>query len=377
MKSHVPDNVFLTGATGLLGSRLLKLLIERSTCKINLLIRGLNKKEAVERVNNLLSALGKRSRLKSPGNKNRIRVFVGDLLRQDLGLNSSESKYLLGHVNKIYHCAASTSFTESLEGVRKMNLLGTRNILDFAKQAKKINSFEHVSTIFVAGDHPGKFSEGDLDLNQDFNNNYEQSKFEAEKLILENYSNYKFAVRIYRPGVIIGDYPNGEVLNPGLLYKLFRLLIMRTIPTIPVHRDARLNIIPANIAAEMIYVLSTKSKFSRTYHILMPEDFKIKSVINMICSLFAVDPPRIISFARFHKMSISPVVNRFLEPFLPYFRFNAVIDASETFSELADMGFISRALDDKYFFSAFNFFQCAFLNKEKLSNNTGGSKICH
>ena len=86
----------------------------------------------------------------------------------------------------VVHSAASVSFTLPLEEAREINLEGTRRMVEFAQMAQDCGGLErygHVSTAYVAGTYDGRFAERDLDVGQEFNNSYEQSKFEAEQLV--------------------------------------------------------------------------------------------------------------------------------------------------------------------------------------------------
>ena len=362
------NNILLTGATGLLGSRLLRVLIEKTNSKISLLIRGTTKNEVKKRIKDLLGLFqGEQFSSDKFDVGSRIRIFQGDLSERNLGLNKQEQCYLSEHVNQIYHCAALTSFTEDLDGLCKVNLNGTKNLFDFAKSFKSIDSIEYISTIFVVGNFRGVFSEKDLMMEQGFNNFYEQSKFEAEKLILNEYCDLRFLVRIYRPGVIVGDYPDGEILNPGLLYKLFRLLRMGTLSYLPVNSDAKLNIVPANIAAEMIHTISKNYSDERTYHILMPAGIKIRSMINYICSYIKMTPPKILTFDEFESIGFSPATKKFSEPFLPYFKFKALIDSSRTISGLRASNFYFPQLDKQFLCTLFEYYYHHSLNKESPS----------
>jgi nucleoside-diphosphate-sugar epimerase len=86
----------------------------------------------------------------------------------------------------IVHCAASVSFGLSLDEARAINVAGTRRMLKLAGRARELGvlaRYAQVSTTYVAGTHAGRFYEYDLDVGQSFHNPYEQSKFEAERLI--------------------------------------------------------------------------------------------------------------------------------------------------------------------------------------------------
>ena len=84
------------------------------------------------------------------------------------------------------HSAASVSFTLSLERSREINVEGTRRMIELAQLCHSRGGLEHfsyISTAYVAGTHKGGFGEDQLDVGQRFRNPYEQSKFEAERLV--------------------------------------------------------------------------------------------------------------------------------------------------------------------------------------------------
>src|SRR5699024_10178701 len=66
----------------------------------------------------------------------------------------------------------------------------------------------HVSSIAVAGDHTGPFTEHDFDVGQRFGSPYHATKFEAEKLV-RGQSDVPFTV--YRPSAVVGDSRTGEM----------------------------------------------------------------------------------------------------------------------------------------------------------------------
>ena len=71
----------------------------------------------------------------------------------------------------------------------------------------------HVSTIGVAGDTEGIFYYVDLDVGQGFNNPYEKSKFEAERLV-ERYRKKGLNILIVRPSMVIGHSRTGVTNQP-------------------------------------------------------------------------------------------------------------------------------------------------------------------
>src|SRR3989338_9413977 len=174
--------ILLTGATGLLGYQILKLLIYESNCKIFILIRANNQGEAEKRAEYILRKLAKNNFTQV---KKRVNVICGDITKHKLNIKNSHYDYLCESMEEIFHCAALTNFQASLEKVMLVNLEGTKNLLEFAEKCKNFEKFNYISSVFIAGDYVGNFSERDLNLGQGFNNAYERSKYETELLIKE------------------------------------------------------------------------------------------------------------------------------------------------------------------------------------------------
>ena len=68
------------------------------------------------------------------------------------------------------HGAASVRFDLPLAEARRVNVRGTRSMLDLAATARtrgRLERFEYVSTAFVSGAHPGWFGEYDLEVKPD------------------------------------------------------------------------------------------------------------------------------------------------------------------------------------------------------------------
>jgi nucleoside-diphosphate-sugar epimerase len=105
-------------------------------------------------------------------------------------------------VTTIVHCAADTRFNLSIQEARALNVQGTRHLLDFALRCPRLEQFAHVSTLYIAGRRPGIVTETPLHHANGYCNTYEQSKHEAEELVL-GYSD-RLPVSIYRLSSVVG-----------------------------------------------------------------------------------------------------------------------------------------------------------------------------
>lgn len=350
MKSS--KNIFLTGATGILGSHILRLILEKEDSFINLLIRGRDKKEAKERSLVLISQI-----YKDPLDRNilkRINIIKGEITEKDLGIEKEQYNWLCKEVDEIYHCAALAEFKAPLKLVRLSNVEGTRNILDFALKFKRLQRIHYISSAFIAGNKKGVFSENDFSVGQEFNNPYEQSKFEAEFLVRE-YIKKDMKISIYRPSIIVGEYYTGATNNFRMFYQPLRLLATGLFKTMPLDPKVYLNLIPVDIAAGAIYVLASKESKNGVYHIVSPQNISIVHIVNIASSFFGFKKPQFISLKKYKTLNLSLVQHKLLEPFIPYFNLEVLFDSKITRKILKKYNFESPVINDEFLYRILRF----------------------
>ena len=85
---------------------------------------------------------------------------------------------------------------------------GTENVVHFC-YTEKIKRLHYISTAYVAGKRRDVVYEDELDKGQSFNNNYEKSKFDTEKLLNQVVRQYDVPTTVYRPSIIVGDSRTG------------------------------------------------------------------------------------------------------------------------------------------------------------------------
>lgn len=78
-----------------------------------------------------------------------MKILAGDVGLPDLALSKEDRKTITDKVNVILHSAATLDFAESLKQTVDINLLGTRRVVELAKQCKNLNVLIHVSSAYV------------------------------------------------------------------------------------------------------------------------------------------------------------------------------------------------------------------------------------
>ena len=135
----------------------------------------------------------------------------------------------LGDIEAIVHCAASTAFRAPLDELRRTNVEGTARLLAWAKTCPRLKRFLHVSTVCVAGERTGVIAEAAIPLAPAFTNAYEQSKWEAEQVVLAS----ALPVEIVRASTVIGSAADGSVRRLGAMHQLVYWLMRGLVPMMP------------------------------------------------------------------------------------------------------------------------------------------------
>jgi long-chain acyl-CoA synthetase len=241
--------VLLTGATGFVGREILSRFLERDSRHVFALVRAENDDQATGRL---------------PAHE-RLTAVAGDIERDDLGLAGGSSERLRHEVTTVLHCAASVSFGMPLEESRRVNVEGTRRMLDFARSCTQLERFSYVSTAYVAGEPGGLFREDELAVGQSFRNPYERSKFEAELAVRSEGAD--LPVQILRPSIVVGDSGTGRTSSFNVLYGPLKAFARGAVPAIPGRRDAPVDIVPVDYVADRVHELATRGP-NDTFHLV-------------------------------------------------------------------------------------------------------------
>jgi len=184
----------VTGGTGFLGRNLLERLVRRDDARVLVLVRA----SSVGRLETMASRL--------EGGE-RIRALVGDIREERLGLSGKTLSELRGTVDHVVHLAALYDMTADAADNDELNIGGTRRVVDVAERVRA-GVLHHVSSIAVAGDHRGLFTEDMFDEGQHLPSPYHSTKFEAERIVREQRD---VPWRVYRPVIVVGDSRTGEM----------------------------------------------------------------------------------------------------------------------------------------------------------------------
>ena len=354
-------HIFVTGATGFLGWGLVKNLIEETDAKLHLLVRRNSHQSAGDRIEKLISK--NYDGAKKQEIDKRIEVIEGDTTERCLGIDKIQLEKLSKEIDVIYHCAALCEFSIPLESIRRINVFGTENVLDFAMRCKKsrqFKSFHHISTVAVLGDFGGVFYEDSLDVGQKFNNTYEQTKFEAEKLINE-YRDRGLCISIYRPSIITGDSVTGEVSNFQMFYQPLHIFSLGIFDAIPADGNLGYSLVPVDYVARAVYLISSNKNNNKNYHLTNPNTINLNFLLSTASSYFGFKKPEIVPEKKYDFIELKGFRRKLIESYLPYFNHSEVkFDTANFDKAIDDRGFTWPVIDKSFILRLFRY--CADVN---------------
>ena len=221
-------------------------------------------------------------------------VVVGDVCDMDLGLSSVEYRALSRELTWIHHLAGIYFMGADDEMARRVNVGGTRTVLELARDATRLERVVHWSTAMVSGDRKGTFYEEDLEAGQKFHNAYEHTKFDAEKLMRA--AMRQLPITILRPGIIVGDSRTGEIDKLDGPYYLMVLIATNAsglrLPLLG-RGDAPLHLVPIDYVIEAAWRLGrAEQSAGKTFHIVDPNPLSARAVFEGVAAIAHTEKPR-------------------------------------------------------------------------------------
>ncbi|KAK0181960.1 hypothetical protein PV327_000137 [Microctonus hyperodae] len=250
----VGQTIFLTGCTGFLGKCFVEKLLR--SCpgikKLYLLVRP-HKTPIEERMEKYFQhLLFDKLREMRPNFISKVVIIEGNLIENGMNLSNENRKLLLNEVTVIIHNASNVKFDGRTSLILRCNVLGTKYMLDLAKECKNLKCFSYVSTAYshcyqknieekcypppadlqvvqdlinVDEQTPNGLSDAaKYDAYYPWTNLYTYSKSIAESLVEEAAKQVNFACIIYRPSIVISTYQEpivgwcGNINGPATIF---------------------------------------------------------------------------------------------------------------------------------------------------------------
>jgi long-chain acyl-CoA synthetase len=242
-------SILLTGATGLIGRRVVTALLRSTDVPIVVLVRDPARWHALA------------ARTGVPAS--RVTAVRADVTQPALGLDLRTIRRCLGSPSLLVHSAGDIVFSRPLEDARRINVEGARHVIELAYSWSDLRLL-HVSTAFVVGRRTGVITEGDDDAGAGWVNAYERSKLEAEAVVRASDLDYVIA----RPSTVVCDDVGGVVTQVNAVHRALRLYHAGLASMMPGEEHTPVDVVPADWVASAIARLALSDAASRdTLHL--------------------------------------------------------------------------------------------------------------
>ncbi|MHA7651558.1 SDR family oxidoreductase [Mycobacterium sp. ML4] len=264
----------VTGGTGFIGRQVVSRLLDQPDAQVWVLVRS--------------RSLGRFERLALDWGE-RVKPLVGELPELNL---ADQVIAELGHVDHLVHCAAIYDITAGEAEQREANVEGTRAVVALAGRLGA--TVHHVSSIAVAGDFRGEYTEDDFDVGQGLPTPYHRTKFEAEALIRDTHG---LRYRIYRPAVVVGDSRTGgtdKIDGPYYFFGvLAKLAVLPSFTPVLLPDTGRTNIVPVDYVADaLVALMHAEGRDGQTFHLTAPDSVGLRGIYRGIAREAGLPPLR-------------------------------------------------------------------------------------
>jgi thioester reductase-like protein len=285
-RSGFTGNIFLTGATGVVGGRILMEILRYTAADCRCLVRAKDPMHADQRLAGILKIYGMPQQ-EYRTYQGRIHSVLGDIALPRFGLDKDPYDSLERNVSLVIHMAADLNLVSSYPKLYRTNVEGTDHVIEFCLQSGCL--LVYGSTYGVLGDKIYQrgyvFAEDATDIGQKFpESHYQRTKFEAEQQIRKAGSRGLHWI-VLRLGDILGDsrsgaYPLDGTGTIGIYYDIFKTVIETGIA--PFLED-RFYATPVDYAARAAFYLALNpDACASTFHIVNSEQVFFYQIMNLL-----------------------------------------------------------------------------------------------
>ena len=295
-KYNVKD-VLLIGGTGYLGIHILYEYLKYENGKIYCLVRRKNNEEPLIRLQQKIAFYFGNDYYEK--NKDRIQVVEGDIVEENLAINSKDYKMLKNNITTVINAGALVKHFGISKLFNDINVKGTENVVEFCKKENK--RLIHISTISVSGNGEKEetveetteninskkiFKESDLYIGQNISGIYTITKFEAEKIVLKAIKSGLNA-QILRMGNITNRYSDGvfqqNVEENAFAKRLKSFIELGMFPQYLL--DHAIELGPVDLCAEAVIKILEYDSNCNVLHIYNSKLLPIKLLVNTMKEL--------------------------------------------------------------------------------------------
>lgn len=297
--SHFNENaVLLTGSTGFVGRYLLAELLNNTEAEIYCLVRAEDITSGFERVKSSLTDY----LLWNDSYQRRIKIVLGDLSLNQLGMSDKQYQYLSQTIGYVYHSAVYMSHLASYDDMKQTNVEGLQSLLRFVCHRKN-KKLAYMSTIGVFNNRAERVVTESTDIRQEthfVSDGYLATKWVAENLLLTAIER-KIDIDIYRLGLTAGSQALGKN-DPS---QWFQRLLKTCLNIGYCFREhcMKIPLIPIDFTVQSIVALTLSDSQESIYHLNARKDIEFVELVETYNSQ-TKNKIKLVSMAEFVKQLV-------------------------------------------------------------------------
>jgi thioester reductase-like protein len=329
------ETFFITGFPGFIANRLLERLAQKD-CNFILLVQPSLLGRARDEIARIAPLSGR--------DVADFKFVEGDISVPQLALSAADLDLVQQQTTRVFHLAAVYDLAVPEELAMRVNVGGTRNVVELARTLSNLRQFHHVSTCYVAGKREGVILETELRHDAGYRNYYEESKYLAE-LEVES-AKQDLPVTIHRPSVVCGDSRTGETGKYDGVYYLIHYLLRwpSMLSTINIgNHKVSLNLVPVDFVVDGMAALAFDERaINKTLQLADPAPLTTNQLFNAIAKSIDGHKSKITAptkWVRFFLMlPPSPKITGLPHHAVPYFFVKQLYDSTNAQELLAPHG---------------------------------------
>ena len=327
--------IFLTGATGFLGSYVSDLLLRETDARLMLLTRAKDRDEGVAKFWKAMQLHVDAETYY--GLLDRVRFIPGDLTADGLGMSAEDRAFVVSNADSVLHMAASLN-RKSEKTCLNHNLRGTLAVIKLSQEIDAdhgLRRFSHVSTVAVAGQRESEtiYEDEAIDWGRSDYDPYGRTKKFCEHMVRQLLPDVPKT--FFRPSIVMGDSRFAETIQFDMV-RAFCVLV--DLPILPFSGEGRVDIVNADWVGRAIAEIHQKeSPKHEIYHLSSGRaSHRIHEIATALVASGQRRPPRFVpalegSFERVmdtlassKAKNTATLVGSLFKVFLPYITYDTV-----------------------------------------------------
>lgn len=247
-------STLITGGNGYVGLRLAESILQNTDHGVQLYIHASSPDELQAKSYPI------KQKFESSINNGRLKIISGEL-SDSAPFSDADSR----SITQIVHSAAVTRFNVEEELANRVNIEGSRKLLNFAQTCSNLTAIQFLSTVYASGLRQGTVLESELDRAPEFSNHYERSKWEAEQIAGQQFKN--LPVNMVRIATLIADNETGSVTQQNAFHNTLKLFYYGLLSLFPGEKSTPVYFVTGDFVIDSIMSIMSSAKVGKFFHV--------------------------------------------------------------------------------------------------------------